>query len=174
MRAKTATKALQSLTKSNHLTLNFAQGNAGSGNGNAKLCAARTALSFKCQTALKCGGIVPKWTSTQTAASSVLDISQLIENERLYPASEQMTTKPNGEPDALGCDDLLGTLVSRWGFESIPWREMRSCPCRKCGKKMLMYANHAHAFGWKDHSRIACRGCHARFKLSSPNSQDHG
>jgi len=84
------------------------------------------------------------------------------------------SSQPDERAPCVGSGDLFGVLVAKRGFSFIPWRELRSCPCRKCGKKMLMYANHPHAFGWKDHSRIACRGCHARFKLSSPNTQDEG
>lgn len=36
--------------------------------------------------------------------------------------------------------------------------------CPKCKRKGLHFANHPHAFGWKDYSRIECRFCGARFK----------
>lgn len=42
-------------------------------------------------------------------------------------------------------------------------------PCPKCGRKGVGYANHPHAFGWKDYSRAICRYCRARFKV-----KDHG
>lgn len=60
------------------------------------------------------------------------------------------SSQPDERAPCVGSGDLFGVLVAKRGFSFIPWRELRSCPCRKCGKKMLMYANHPHAFGWKD------------------------
>jgi uncharacterized Zn-finger protein len=38
-------------------------------------------------------------------------------------------------------------------------------PCPKCQRKGLGYANHPHAFGWKDYGRTRCRYCKAVFKI---------
>ena len=35
--------------------------------------------------------------------------------------------------------------------------------CPNCGKKGLNYANHPHAFGYKDYDKIVCRYCQKRF-----------
>ena len=37
--------------------------------------------------------------------------------------------------------------------------------CPKCDCKGLGYANHAHAFGYKDHTRASCRYCNAVFSI---------
>lgn len=49
-------------------------------------------------------------------------------------------------------------------------RKFQGVKCPKCGKKGLNYADHPHAFGWKDYDRVACRYCGSRFKLSAPNT----
>ena len=36
-------------------------------------------------------------------------------------------------------------------------------PCPACGRKGLHYADHPHAAGWKDYSRLVCRFCDKRF-----------
>ncbi|MEN6317257.1 MAG: hypothetical protein ABFD82_00665 [Syntrophaceae bacterium] len=38
-------------------------------------------------------------------------------------------------------------------------------PCPKCGRKGVGYANHPHAFGYRDYDRLECRYCNAKFKL---------
>lgn len=45
-------------------------------------------------------------------------------------------------------------------------KELRAVKCPKCGKKGLHYANHPHAFGWKDYSAIECRFCNTKFNAS--------
>ena len=37
--------------------------------------------------------------------------------------------------------------------------------CPKCGKKGVGYAEHPHAFGYKDYSKARCRYCRATFKI---------
>jgi len=37
--------------------------------------------------------------------------------------------------------------------------------CPACGRKGLGYANHPHAFGWKDYGRASCRYCGKVFKV---------
>jgi len=37
--------------------------------------------------------------------------------------------------------------------------------CPRCGKPGIGYAPHPHAQGCKDHSRLVCRYCKARFKF---------
>ena len=59
----------------------------------------------------------------------------------------------------------LNDLILKYGFSLIPWSEMRSCPCPKCKKKTLAYANHPHAQGYKDTNRIRCRSCGKVFTL---------
>lgn len=44
-------------------------------------------------------------------------------------------------------------------------RDLAKRPCPKCKRKGLHYANHPHAFGWKDYSRVECRFCHRTFKV---------
>lgn len=39
--------------------------------------------------------------------------------------------------------------------------------CPVCNKKMMNYANHPHAFGWKDYGKVICRGCNTIFKANS-------
>lgn len=46
----------------------------------------------------------------------------------------------------------------------LPWDKLRRFPCPKCGKKMLKIADHQHAFGHKDYSRVNCRGCGTTWK----------
>ena len=46
----------------------------------------------------------------------------------------------------------------------INWNNLRSSPCPKCDRKGLHYADHPHAFGYKDYDRSVCRFCKARFK----------
>jgi len=58
----------------------------------------------------------------------------------------------------------LSDLVRKHGWHWIPRAALRSCLCPKCGKKGLKYADHAHAFGYKDHSRITCRFCRSVYK----------
>lgn len=36
--------------------------------------------------------------------------------------------------------------------------------CPKCGRKGVGYANHPHAFGYKDTDRAMCRYCNAMFR----------
>ena len=36
--------------------------------------------------------------------------------------------------------------------------------CPICNKKMMNYADHPHAFGWKDYGHVHCRSCHTVFK----------
>ena len=48
---------------------------------------------------------------------------------------------------------------------------LRSVPCPKCNRKGLHYANHPHAFGWKDYSLIVCRFCKARFRAEKLEKQ---
>jgi len=43
--------------------------------------------------------------------------------------------------------------------------DFRGKKCPKCGRKGLHYANHPHAFGYKDYDRVACRFCQAYFTL---------
>lgn len=57
----------------------------------------------------------------------------------------------------------LRELLKKHGWFFVPRAEIRSCPCPKCGKKGLAYADHRHAFGHKDKSRIICRFCRAVF-----------
>lgn len=40
--------------------------------------------------------------------------------------------------------------------------------CPKCARKGLGFANHPHAYGWRDYSRARCRYCEARFPIVSP------
>lgn len=47
--------------------------------------------------------------------------------------------------------------------------DLRSKLCPNCGRKGLHYANHPHAFGYKDYDKIECRFCHARFKPKERN-----
>lgn len=45
--------------------------------------------------------------------------------------------------------------------------------CPKCKKKGLHYANHEHAFGWKNYDVVECRFCHSRYDAESvTNAQD--
>lgn len=37
--------------------------------------------------------------------------------------------------------------------------------CPMCNRKGLGYANHPHAFGWKDYGRASCRYCGARLPV---------
>lgn len=37
--------------------------------------------------------------------------------------------------------------------------------CPNCNKKGLHYANHPHAAGYKDYSRVVCRFCNKTFKI---------
>jgi len=37
--------------------------------------------------------------------------------------------------------------------------------CPVCGKKGVGFADHAHAFGWKDYGRAYCRYCGKTFKI---------
>lgn len=39
--------------------------------------------------------------------------------------------------------------------------------CPKCGRRGVGYANHPHAFGYKDYSRAKCRYCATYFKIKS-------
>lgn len=41
-------------------------------------------------------------------------------------------------------------------------------PCPKCGRKGVHIAAHAHAYGYKDRSRITCRFCQWGAKLKTP------
>lgn len=41
-------------------------------------------------------------------------------------------------------------------------------PCPRCTRKGVGYANHPHAFGWKDYGRATCRYCHAGYKVIEP------
>jgi hypothetical protein len=41
--------------------------------------------------------------------------------------------------------------------------ELKKQKCPKCNRKGLHYANHPHAFGYKDYSRMVCRFCHEQF-----------
>jgi hypothetical protein len=41
---------------------------------------------------------------------------------------------------------------------------LRGIPCPKCKRKGLSYADHPHAYGYKDYDKAYCRFCHARFK----------
>lgn len=43
--------------------------------------------------------------------------------------------------------------------------DLKKKPCPKCGRKGLRYADHPHAFGWKDYSRMTCRFCRAYFTV---------
>ena len=43
--------------------------------------------------------------------------------------------------------------------------------CPRCGKKGLGYAQHPHAFGYKDHFRLRCRYCQATFKVRDEYSE---
>ena len=43
--------------------------------------------------------------------------------------------------------------------------DLRKKPCPKCGRKGLHYADHPHAFGWKDYERVRCRFCQARLRI---------
>ena len=36
-------------------------------------------------------------------------------------------------------------------------------PCPKCNRKGLHYADHPHAFGWKDYDKVECRFCKSVF-----------
>ena len=45
-------------------------------------------------------------------------------------------------------------------------------PCPKCGRKGLHFADHPHAFGFKDYGRVECRFCHARFNVKSGTKGD--
>lgn len=40
---------------------------------------------------------------------------------------------------------------------------LRGKPCPKCGKKTMRVANHPHAFGYKDTTRVNCWSCHGTF-----------
>jgi len=42
----------------------------------------------------------------------------------------------------------------------MDWRKYK---CPKCGRKGLHYANHPHAYGYKDYNRLHCRWCHGYF-----------
>ena len=35
--------------------------------------------------------------------------------------------------------------------------------CPICNKKMMNYADHPHAFGWKEYDKVFCRGCQTTF-----------
>ncbi len=37
--------------------------------------------------------------------------------------------------------------------------------CPECGKKGVGYANHPHAYGWKDYQKAHCRYCNTRFNV---------
>ena len=54
---------------------------------------------------------------------------------------------------------------ARVGSEDWFWlvRKGRAV-CPRCGRKGLGYADHPHAFGWKDHERLDCRYCRRQFK----------
>jgi cytochrome c5 len=41
--------------------------------------------------------------------------------------------------------------------------ELKKQPCPNCDRKGLHYANHPHAFGYKDVYRMTCRFCHEQF-----------
>lgn len=41
---------------------------------------------------------------------------------------------------------------------------LKGIPCPGCQKTGLRYANHPHAFGWKDYDHIVCRSCHTQYK----------
>jgi hypothetical protein len=43
--------------------------------------------------------------------------------------------------------------------------DWRKVPCPKCGRKGLHWPMHPHALGYKDHTAVECRFCHARFKV---------
>ena len=53
----------------------------------------------------------------------------------------------------------------------INWNNLKKCPCPKCNRKGLNWADHPHAFGWKDYERCGCRFCKARFKKVWPAIQ---
>jgi len=36
-------------------------------------------------------------------------------------------------------------------------------PCQLCHKKGLHYADHPHAFGWKNYDVVVCRFCQNKF-----------
>lgn len=38
--------------------------------------------------------------------------------------------------------------------------------CPVCNRKTLNYAEHPHAFGWKDYEHVYCRSCRAVFKAT--------
>ena len=42
---------------------------------------------------------------------------------------------------------------------------LKGRPCPKCNRKGLHFADHPHAFGWKDYDRVVCRFCKERFKI---------
>ena len=39
----------------------------------------------------------------------------------------------------------------------------RGVKCSRCGRKGLHFANHPHAFGYKDYDIVICRYCNGRF-----------
>jgi len=52
----------------------------------------------------------------------------------------------------------------------------KNVKCPKCGRRGLHHPDHAHARGWKEYSKAACRFCHARFSIrkSAPNTASSG
>lgn len=36
--------------------------------------------------------------------------------------------------------------------------------CPVCNRKTLNYADHPHAFGWKEYDKVFCRGCQTTFR----------
>jgi hypothetical protein len=41
--------------------------------------------------------------------------------------------------------------------------KLQNFPCPNCNKKGLHFADHPHAFGYKDFDKVVCRFCHTRF-----------
>ena len=54
---------------------------------------------------------------------------------------------------------------------SVVVRNRKFPPCPACQRKGLRYADHPHAFGWRDYSRAYCRFCHQRFPVAERTVQ---
>ena len=77
------------------------------------------------------------------------------------PNHAPMGGPTSSEAPATDSAVSLSDLVKRYGFGMIPYIEMRSILCPKCGENALMYANHSHDSRGKDYDKIRCRACNS-------------